>query len=138
MQQAKVILVPCSGIGKSYGTVAREAVYITHEDLRQEATEIIPLALLVMGDADSRQVLSGCPVISVDGCKLNCASKMVQEYGGRLSASFAVLEVFRRYRAFKPQGIAELNEGGQKLAQALAEEIAQAVDQAREEGDEHA
>ncbi|HEY4721245.1 MAG TPA: hypothetical protein VII92_05330, partial [Anaerolineae bacterium] len=40
----------------------------------------------------------------------------------------AVLDVYRRYKQFKPQGIAELNEGGQQLAHALAEEIAQAVD----------
>jgi hypothetical protein len=36
--------------------------------------------------------------------------------------------VYRRYKQFKPQGIAELNEGGQQLARALAEEIAQEVD----------
>jgi hypothetical protein len=39
-----------------------------------------------------------------------------------------VLDVYRRYKQFKPQGIAELNEGGQQLARALAQEIAQDVD----------
>ena len=38
------------------------------------------------------------------------------ECGGNVAKDFAVLEVFRRYREFKPQGIAELNEGGEKLA----------------------
>jgi len=36
----------------------------------------------------------------------------------------AVLDVYRRHKDFKPQGIAELNEGGRQLAHALAEEIA--------------
>jgi hypothetical protein len=53
---------------------------------------------------------------------------MVQESGGQVVQDFAVLEVYRRYREFKPQGIAELNEGGLKLADALAKEVDAAVD----------
>jgi hypothetical protein len=41
---------------------------------------------------------------------------------------FAVLDVYRRYKQFKPQGIAELNEGGLQLAEALGSEIAGVVD----------
>jgi len=65
---------------------------------------------------------------------------MVQHSGGQVARDFSVLEVFRRYRDFKPQGIAELNEGGEKLAAALAKEIDAVVDEltAREEGDTHA
>ena len=32
----KVVIVPCSGIGKTYGTVSREAAYDLTEDLRPE------------------------------------------------------------------------------------------------------
>ena len=51
-----------------------------------------------------------------------------------------MLDVFRRYRDFKPQGIAELNEGGEKLADALAKEIDAVVDELSnsKEGDSHA
>ena len=53
---------------------------------------------------------------------------MVQRSGGQVAQDFAVLDVYRRYRKFKPQGIAELNEGGLQLAHALAEEVADVVD----------
>jgi hypothetical protein len=53
---------------------------------------------------------------------------MVEESGGRVAKEYAVLDVYRRYRQFKPRGIAELNEGGLQLAQALAEEVAASVD----------
>jgi hypothetical protein len=53
---------------------------------------------------------------------------MVKESGGEVVQDFAVLDVYRRYKQFKPQGIAELNEGGQQLARALAQEIAAVVD----------
>ena len=53
----------------------------------------------------------------------------VQQSGGQVARDFAVLDVFRRYRDFKPQGIAELNAGGEKLANALAIEIDAVVDE---------
>jgi len=124
----KVLIVPCSGIGKSYGTVSREAAYQVVEDDRPGQTRIVPLALLVMDDEETRQLLKENQAITIDGCKLACATKMVAESGGEVAKDFAVLDVFRRNRDFKPSGIAELNEGGKKLADALAKEIDTEVD----------
>jgi len=124
----KVILVPCSGIGKPYGSVSREAAYAVTEDLRPIQTQLVPLALLVLGDEESRAAVAACPAVTIDGCKLACAAKMVQQSGGTIAQEFAVLEVYRRYKEFKPLGIAELNEGGQKLAQVLAQEVTAVVD----------
>jgi uncharacterized metal-binding protein len=124
----KVMIVPCSGIGKSYGTVSREAAYVVTDDLRPSQTQLVPLALLVLGDEDSRAAISTRPAVTIDGCKLACAAKMVRQSGGTVAQEFAVLDVYRRYREFKPSGIAELNAGGQKLAHALAEEVTAVVD----------
>lgn len=125
---SKVVIVPCSGIGKSYGTVSREGAYIVTEDMRPETTQLVPLSLLVLGDEQARADVSGARAITIDGCKLACATKMVREAGGTVTHDLAVLDVFRRHRDLKPSGIAELNEGGQKLAQALAEEVVELVD----------
>lgn len=124
----KVVIVPCSGIGKTYGTVSREAAYEVIEDLRPEQAKLVALSLLVLGDDEARSVVGQNPAIAIDGCKLACASKMVEESGGFVAEEYAVLDVYRRYRQFKPRGIAELNEGGQELAHALAEEVAASVD----------
>jgi len=121
--QRKVIIVPCSGIGKSYGTVSREAALEVTEDSRPGASRLIALSLLVLGDDEARAAVEAHPVVTIDGCKLACATKMVQESGGTVAQDFGVLDVYRRYREFKPQDIAELNEGGLRLAHALAEEI---------------
>jgi uncharacterized metal-binding protein len=127
-QIQKVIIVPCSGIGKPYGTVSREAAYEVTEDLRPEQTQLVPPALLVLGDEESRAVVAECPAVTIDGCKLACAAKMVQQSGGTIAKEFAVLDVYRRFKDLKPRGIAELNEGGQKLARILAEEVTAVVD----------
>lgn len=125
----KVAIVPCSGIGKTFGTVSREVAYEVVEALRPDETQLVALSLLVLGDEDARAAVADNPVVTVDGCKLACATKMVQESGGTVAQEFAVLDAFRRHREFKPQGIAELNEAGCKLAYALAEEVASAVDE---------
>jgi len=124
----KVIIVPCSGIGKPYGTVSREAAYEVTDELRPRKTQLVPLALLVLGDEESRSVVAGNPAITIDGCKLACAAKMVRQSGGTVAQEIAVLDVYRRYKDLKPLGIAELNEGGQKLARVLADEVTTLVD----------
>jgi uncharacterized metal-binding protein len=136
----KVIIVPCSGIGKPYGTVSREAAYEVTEELRPRETHLIPLALLVLGDQESRSVMANNPAITIDGCKLACAAKMVRQSGGTVAQEIAVLDVYRRYKDLKPLGIAELNEGGQKLARVLAEEVTTMVDEivAGKQGGENA
>lgn len=126
--ERKIVIVPCSGIGKPYGTVSREAAYNITEDLRPEETQLVALSMLVLADESARSAVAVNPAITIDGCKLACASKMVKESGGRVAQEIAVLDVYRRYKQFKPQGIAELNEGGQQLAQALAEEVVVTVD----------
>lgn len=119
----KVLIVPCSGIGKTYGTVARTGAYIVTEDLRPDTTQLVPLARVVLGDDEVRQTLAGARAIAIDGCKLACAAKVVAESGGAVAHALQVLDVFRKHRELKPAGIAELNEGGEKLAAALAGEV---------------
>ena len=129
----KVLIIPCSGIGKTYGSVAREAAFRVTEDLRPEESQLLPLSLLVLGEEETRETLARVPVIAIDGCKLSCAAKVAAEKGGKVEQSLQVLDVFRRYRDLKPDGIAELNEAGNQLAQALAEEVAMLVDQMKGE-----
>lgn len=125
----KVVIVPCSGIGKTYGTVSREAAYDVTEEIRPEDTQLVALSMLVLGDEAARAVIAANAAVTIDGCKLACATKMVKESGGKVVGEFAVLDVYRRNKQFKPQGIAELNEGGIQLARALATEVAEVVDE---------
>jgi uncharacterized metal-binding protein len=127
----RVIIVPCSGIGKTYGTVTREAAYVVTEELRPETTTIVPLSLLVLGDPEAQAAVQDAKVITMDGCKLACATVNVRQAGGAVAKEYAVLDFYRQHKNLKPQGIAELNEGGEALARVLAEEIAGVSDQLR-------
>ncbi len=125
----KTLIVPCSGIGKTYGSVAREGAHIITEDLRPENTQLVPLALVVLGEEEVQQTLAESPAIAIDGCKLACAAKVVAGAGGNVAHALQVLDVFRRHRDLKPTGIAELNGAGQELAKVLAEEVSDLVDE---------
>jgi len=124
----KAVIVPCSGIGKSFGSVAREAGYDLVDDLRPQKTLLVALAKLVMGDEDAQRAVAAWPAVTIDGCKLNCAAKTVLESGGRIAKEVAVQEVFRRHKDLKPEGVAELNPAGCALARALAEELVPLID----------
>jgi uncharacterized metal-binding protein len=132
----RVCIVPCSGIGKTYGTVTREAAYVVTEELRPESTKVVPLSLLVLGDEEAREAVRGAPALTLDGCKLACATKLVQESGGVVAQDFTVLDTFRKNRTLKPAGIAELNDGGLALARALAKEVAEVADGVSAGGDD--
>ena len=60
----------------------------------------------------------------------------VRQAGGCVAKEYAVLDFYRQHKNLKPQGIAELNAGGEALARALAEAIAQASDELG--GEKHA
>jgi uncharacterized metal-binding protein len=128
VKKQSVIVVPCSGIGKSLGTVTREAAYELCDDLRPGDTSLVALSKLVLGDADARERVRSNPVVTIDGCKQMCASKLVKQNGGMIVREIAVFDAFRNHKGLKPEGIAELNAAGKQLARVLAEEIAEQLD----------
>ena len=136
----KVNIVPCSGIGKSFGSVSRLAAYYITEDDRPAEARLIPLALLVLGDKETNDTVLSNPSITLDGCKLQCAKKMIGECGGEIARDLVVLDVYRSHRDLKPAGIAELNEAGEKLARALADTVDPIIEQtlAKLEGNKNA
>ena len=128
----RVIVVPCSGIGKAFGTISREAAYIAVEELRPDVADTVCLSLLVMGDEDARAKVRRLPTVTVDGCAKECARKNVELAGGAVAASLRVIDTFRQHHDLKPTAVSELDEPGRKLAHFLAEEIAGEVDGIRE------
>jgi uncharacterized metal-binding protein len=125
----KVMIVPCSGIGKAYGTVGREAMYTLLEELRPESTETVCLSLLTLGDADAQAEVRECPTITIDGCPKACAKVNVQAAGGTPAAEFRVFDVYRAHKELKVRSVSELGESGRAMARILAEEIAKKVDE---------
>lgn len=128
-ESKRVIVIPCSGIGKAYGSVGREATYTVLEDLRPNATETVCLSLLTLGDVDARAEVRSHPTITIDGCPKACAQVNVEAGGGAPTAIFRVYDVYRAHKELKVRSVSELGENGREMARILAEEIAAKVDE---------
>src|SRR5512139_3987604 len=115
------LIVPCSGIGKSFGTISREATYCVVEDLKKGETDTICLSLLVMGDEDAKRSVRSQGCIAVDGCPNECAKKSLELSDAKIVANFRVLDILRENRSLRPKDVTFLDKDGRKLARILAE-----------------
>ena len=129
MENYKVVVVPCSGIGKSLGTVGRVATYKVIERMKPEKTRTVCLALLTMGDDDALKLVRKNPCIAVDGCPAQCSKKNIEASMGKLAHNIIVTDVLRRNRSLKPDGVIELNDQGDKLAEIIAGMVSEKVDE---------
>ncbi len=124
----RVLIIPCSGIGKAFGSVGREAMYTVVEELRPEETETLCLSLLTLGDEEAKDRVRRHPVITIDGCAQACAELNVKGVGGRSAANFRVIDTYREHPELKVKSVLRLGEAGRELAQILAEKVASQVD----------
>lgn len=125
----KVVIMPCSGIGKSLGTVGRAATYKVTDHLRPKQTKTACLALLTAGDSKALKLVKDNPCIAIDGCTAQCSRKNIEGSKGNLVHSTIVTDVLRQNRALKPEGVIELNAEGEKLAEIIARSLAEKVDE---------
>jgi uncharacterized metal-binding protein len=124
----KVVIMPCSGIGKAYGEIGRQAAYRVAESLRPDVVETACLARLMIDDLETKEQIMNNYVITVDGCAKDCAKKNVEKFGRPVDRDMRTIDVFKDHRDLKPEGVVNLGEPGMKLADFLAEKLAEEVD----------
>ena len=129
-----VLIIPCSGIGKSFGSISREAAYCVVDDLKKMETDTLCLSLLVMGDEDAIRSVKSHRCIAVDGCPNECSKKNLELLHAKLAANYRVVDILRQYRNLKPSAITFLDEDGRKLARILAEKIVTKIDELNNRG----
>jgi len=124
-----ILIIPCSGIGKPFGTIGRDATFRVVDELRKGRADTSCLSLLVMGDEEATEQIRESDCIAVDGCPLECARKNIEIAGGRIAAYFRVMDLLRENRGLRPRQVTFLDDDGMKLAEILAERIALKVDE---------
>ncbi len=120
----RVKVVPCSGIGKVYGLMAREAVLKTVIELCPEKSETVCLAYIVTGDKEVRTRIEGSDCITVDGCPKMCASKNVSISGGIVIEEIKVLDTVKEHKGKKFGSPTQLDPDGEVVMSEIAEKIA--------------
>ncbi|MCX7006702.1 MAG: hypothetical protein NTY53_05540 [Kiritimatiellaeota bacterium] len=124
----QVVVLACSGIGKTWGALARETALELVERVRPGVATTACLPLLVINDPEARSLVMGHPVITLDGCPKACARKSVEALGKKVDYPVETIQFYTAHRDLKPEGVAQLNAAGLKLAQVAANELAATVD----------
>jgi uncharacterized metal-binding protein len=125
----KVKVVPCSGIGKVYGLMAREAVLKTVIELCPEKSETVCLAYIVTGDKEVKEKIEGCDCITVDGCPKMCASKNVSIVGGIVREEIKVLDTVKEHKGKKFGSPTQLDADGEAVIGEIATKIAKKINE---------
>ncbi|MHA1680795.1 MAG: putative zinc-binding protein [Promethearchaeota archaeon] len=125
-----VYILPCSGIGKVFGSIGRDASYIVVNELAKEKTKLSCLPLVVKGKQDLIDDINNNHVIVIDGCPLKCSYNDVKSATGKEpEGQFLSMDVAKENRDLKPEKeIIPMRENAKKLSRKLAEKIAEKVD----------
>lgn len=129
--EERVLVIPCSGIGKVQGLVSREATYMVTDELARDETETLCLALLVKGDAEAVAKVRSRRCITIDGCGKACARTSVEVGGGQPAESVQVAEFFKAHRGAQPGTASVLKPDGWAIVRDIAETVAADVTRLR-------
>lgn len=128
MSDEKVYIIPCSGIGKPTASAGREAAYRVVEEKRPGVSDTICLALLTLSDEEALEKIQKSDVITLDGCAKDCARKNVEAAGRPPVLSHRIPDYLKEHRDCKPESVLDIGEGGEKLVEIIAGEVAEEID----------
>jgi len=131
MTSKKVVVIPCSGIGKPIGTVSRETANEVIR-LRPDVAETVCLAALTSGDEEAIKKVKNNHVITLDGCAKHCAEKNTQAYGKEPDKSYMILKFAAQNPDKKPEGIVDIGKGGKELVKTISEKIISDIDEIKQ------
>ena len=128
MDDKKVAIVACTGMGKALGTLARQVAYKVVDELRTGKTVLICIPSLSAGVGEHKRLLQKYPSIILDGCVERCATKIISKNKGMMRAKVFLPQMIAKY-GLKPLSRTDLGEEGEMLVARVAEEVAGLVDQ---------
>ena len=128
LPEKKVGLIACSGEDLPVGTVSRLATLQVLERLRPLDTVTLCLPLFLAGEERERAFARFYPTIAIDGCSKRCAARATEKYSAQPAASLVIDDLIAQKNLPEPRGLRQLDDAGQAVAQAVANELAQEVD----------
>jgi len=128
LPEKKVGLIACSGEDLPVGTVSRLATLQVLERLRPLDTVTLCLPLFLAGEERERAFARFYPTIAIDGCSKRCAARATEKYSAQPAASLVIDDLIAEKSLPEPRGLRQLDDAGQAVVQAVAQELAREVD----------
>jgi len=125
--EEKVAIIPCAGMDKALGSVARACAFIVVEKLRPDKAILVCVPPLIAGVKPYSEIIKMHPSITIDGCAERCATKIAAKNGARIRGRIMIPESVQKHK-LKPKSSSDIGPDGERLAEKLAEEIAAEID----------
>ena len=122
-------IISCSGEELPEGTTSRVACRKVLEELRPGKSVTMCLPLFIAGGVEERTFAAKYPTITVDGCEKRCAAIATENLSGKPAKSLIVPEILKKRGLPRPTKLRRLGKEEKAAAQAVAEEIAKAIDE---------
>jgi len=127
LPEGKVAIIPCAGMDKALGSVARACAFKVVENLRRDKAVLICIPPLIAGVKPYSEMVKAYPSITIDGCVERCATKIAVRNGAKIRGRILIPESVQKHK-LKPKSASDIGPDGEKLAEKLAEEIAAEID----------
>lgn len=127
----KYAILPCNGLDKSAGCVARE---IALQIAEQTESEIICPVLYQVADARYKKIAEENPVLIIDGCQTRCASKIAAEKGLKIAKKITVAEYAKTNGIEIPDEL-RLDDKGINIAKTLTADILKKEETSKEQAE---
>ena len=124
----KVCLQPCLGQRKE-AVLGRQALYVAHEDLRPDTTVLGCGPALNANVQEDVDFINLYPVLAVEACDLDCATKLVDKKGKQAARALRIAELAEKLNIDLSSLPEHHIECEHPAVQALAKQIAEHVDE---------
>ena len=115
-----ICILPCNGLDKSLGVIAREVSLKVIEKMRD--VQLICPVLLNNGDKRYENLIQTAKIIIINGCMTRCSTKLIEKRKLKPFKQIMIPDMSKKYKV-KPTKDLILNEENAKLVELIADEI---------------
>jgi len=123
----RVCLQPCLGLRKE-AVLARQALYVVHEDLRSDTTVLGCGPALNANVQEDVDFINLHPVLAVEACDLDCATRLVDKKGRPVAEKLRIAEAAKELDIDLDALPEHHVDADHPAVQALAKHLAERVD----------
>jgi len=120
MAKQKICILPCNGLDKSLGVIARNIALKVIE--KNPEIELICPVLLNSGGENYEELLKSSKIILINGCMTRCPTKLIDQRDLKPFKQFMIPDMSKKYK-IKPCKELTLDQENEKLVDLVADEI---------------
>jgi len=129
LAENKICILPCNGLDKSLGVIARQVALKVIE--KNPKIELICPVLLNTGDANYENLIKTSKLVLIDGCMTRCATKLSEKQDSKIIMKILVPDMSKKFK-IKPCKTLTLDQQNEQLVDLISELIVEDLNKTEE------